>query len=278
MMTRPPLSGTTVCYPLSVSPEFTLERALQGFAQANLQCAELVAIPGYCEHLMPDRMGPVEIEATKRLLDKYKIVPVVLNAAADLTVPEGVEFLGQAMRVAQALGIRVIVAGIEQTGTEEGEARFRQLVPSIVALADRYDVVVALETHGGLINTGIEGVALLKELGSERLKLTYDMANVLYYGGVLPADDLGLMQSDIGRYVAHVHLKDKANMKLRDYDFPPFGTGILHFGPVLELLYAGGYRGVLTLEVELDGHPQSPALVDAALAQSYDYLRQFWSN
>jgi sugar phosphate isomerase/epimerase len=261
-----------------VSPQFTLERALQGFAQANLQCAELVAIPGYCEHLMPDLMGQAEVDATRRLLDKYKIVPVVLNAAADLTMPEGVAFLGHAMRVAHALDIKVVVAGIEQTETGEGEARFRQLVPDIIALAERYDVVVALETHGGLINTGVEGVALLKEIGSERLKLTYDMANVLYYGGVLPADDLGLMKSDIGRYIAHVHLKDKANMELRDYDFPPFGTGILHFGPVLELLYAGGYRGVLTLEVELDGRPRSPELVDQALARSYEYLRQFWSN
>jgi sugar phosphate isomerase/epimerase len=84
------------------------------------------------------------------------------------------------------------------------------------------------------------------------------------------------MGDDIGRYVAHVHLKDKANMKLREYNFPVFGTGILDFNAVLHLLSEGGYRGPMTLEVELDGQPATPELVDEALAQSCAYLQQFW--
>jgi sugar phosphate isomerase/epimerase len=278
MMPRPPLSSTTVCYPLSVAPGFTLERALQGFASAGLQLAEIVAIPGYCEHLMPNRMGDGEIEEVRELLKKYSLSPVVINVAADLTTSEGVAFMGEAMRVARALGVNTIVAGIEQTETANGEARFRKLLPSIISLADRYDVVVALETHGGLVTTGVQGIQLLKEIGSERLKLTYDMANIVYHAGILPNDDLLQMGQDIGRYVAHVHLKDKANMKTRDYDFPPFGMGILDFKSVLELLYEGGYRGVMTLEVELDGQPPSPEIVDSALIQSYDYLYQFWTK
>lgn len=277
-MPRPPLSSTTVCYPLSVSPAFSLERALEGISGAGLHLVELVAIPGYCEHLMPDRMHEDEIEAVHGLLARYSLTPIVLNAAADLTTQAGVDFLGETMRVAQALGVGTVVTGIEQTETPEGEAAFMGLLPRIVDLADWYNVVLALEVHGGLINTGAQGVEFLKRLDSERLKLTFDMANVVYYGGVLPAEDLRRMGHDIGHYVAHVHLKDKANMELRDYNFPAFGTGILDFGPVLELLYEGGYRGAMTLEVELDGHPQSPQLVDAALDQSRRYLEQFWLN
>jgi sugar phosphate isomerase/epimerase len=62
-------------------------------------------------------------------------------------------------------------------------------------------------------------------------------------------------------------------MERRDYNFPPFGTGILDFDSVLRLLSQGGYRGALTLEVELDGQPESPQRVDEALAMSIDYLR-----
>lgn len=277
-MPRPPLGCTTVCYPLSVSSSFTLERALQGFASAGLHLAEIVAIPGYCEHLMPQSMGAEEIEQVRQLLKKHDLLPAVINVAADLTTTEGVAFLGEAARIAHALGVSTIVTGIEQTGTPEGEARFWELLPSIIVLAEQYDVVVALEIHGGLVNTGVQGVALLKEIGSERLKLTYDMANVVYYAGILPEDDLRQMGHDIGRYIAHVHLKDKANMQMRDYDFPPFGTGILDFRSVLELLYEGGYRGTMTLEVELDGQPTNLEIVDRALAQSCDYLYQFWSK
>jgi L-ribulose-5-phosphate 3-epimerase len=278
MMPRPPLSSTTVCYPLSVAPGFTLERALQGFARAGLHLAEIVAIPGYCEHLKPDRIGDNEIEETRKLLKKYELTPVAVNVAADLTTPEGVAFLADAMRVAHALGVSTVVTGVEQTETEQGAARFRELVPSIIDLAERYEVVVAFETHGGLVTTGTAGVQLLKEIGSECLKLTYDMANIVYYAGIPPQDDLAQMGHDIGRYIAHVHLKDKENMKLRDYNFPPFGMGILDFESVLQLLYQGGYRGAMTLEVELDGKPASPDLVDDALIQSYSYLQQFWTN
>jgi sugar phosphate isomerase/epimerase len=131
-----------------------------------------------------------------------------------------------------------------------------------------------LETHGGLINNGVEGAALLRRLGAPALKLTYDMANVVYYGGVLPQEDLAQMGEDIGRFVGHVHLKDKANRKLREYQFPVFGAGILDFSAVLELLNRGGYRGAMAVEVELDGAPQTPEIVDSALVQSLAYLER----
>ncbi len=277
MIPRPRLSSTTVCYPLSVSPRFTLARALEGFRGVGLACAELVAIPGYCPHLTPDAMDAAAIAQVQALLQQQGLETVALNVAADLTTPAGVAFLGHAMRVAQALGAGITVANVEQTATPEGEAGFRALVPTICNLAERYDQLLALEIHGGLIATGVQGVALLKELGADRLKLTYDMANVVYYGGVLPEEDLGRMGSDIGRYVAHVHLKDKANLELGDYDFPAFGSGILDFDRVLTLLHDGGYRGAMTLEVELDGKPETPEQVDTALAASHQYLERYWA-
>lgn len=276
MIAQPLLSSTTVCYPLSVSPRFTLERALQGFSHVGLRFAEIVAIPGYCEHLKPAEMGDQEIENVKQLLKKYDLTPNVINVAANLTTETGVEFLGQAMRVARALGVDRIVTNLDQTETETGAARFMKLVPNIISIARQYNTVIAFETHGGLITTGAGGVKLLKEIGSEWFKLTYDMANVVYCAGILPEEDLAQLGHDIGRFIAHVHLKDKSNMKLRDYNFPAFGTGILDFRAVLNLLFEGGYRGAMTLEVELDGKPETPELVDEALAHSFEYLQRFW--
>lgn len=275
---RPLLGATTVCYPLSVSPCFTLEQAFDGIARSGLNFVEMVAIPGYCEHLRPDQMGDSEIARVQHLLDQYGLSPSVINVAANLTTESGVEFLGHAMRIARALDVRTVVTAVEETESQAGAERFMGLVPVIDTLATRYDVVVALEIHGGLVTTGPGGVATLKEIGSERFKLTYDMANIVYYAGVRPEEDLAEMGQDIGRFIGHVHLKDKANMQLHDYDFPPFGTGILDFGTVLKLLYQGGYRGPMTLEVELDGKPESSKLVGESLVQSYHYLEQFWSD
>lgn len=267
------MGSTTVCYPLSVDPAFSLERALQGIAGAGLKYVEMVAIPGYCPHLVPEAMGEAEIDAVQALLERHGLQASVLNVTADLTTDEGVQLLGHTMRVAQSLGVETVVTHVEHTEEEGGEDRFRARLPEILRQAEQYGTVVALETHGGLVNTGAQGLALLKEVESPYLKMTYDMANVVYYGGVLPEEDLRQMGSDIGKYVAHVHLKDKATMALREYDFPPFGKGILDFGAVLALLEQGGYAGHMSLEVELDGAPETPALVDGALAASYEYLR-----
>lgn len=273
-MTAMRFVGTTVCYPLSVSPQFTLQRAMEGISDVGLQEVELVAIPGYCEHLRPEQMHDHDCAEVRALLHGYNVTACVLNVAADLTTQSGVEFLSQSMRVARELDVNTIVTAIEQTATAEGAERFMRLVPSIVSLAETYGIVIALETHGGLITTGVQGVQLVRQVGSEFMKLTYDMANIVYYAGTRPEDDLAAMGPDIGACIAHVHLKDKANMERGDYNFPPFGTGILDFDSVLRLLFEGGYRGALTLEVELDGQPESPDLVDDALAMSIDYLQQ----
>lgn len=268
------IGSTTVCYPLSVDPAFSLGRALQGIAGAGLSFVELVAIPGYCPHLVPEAMGEAEIESVQILLASYGLQTSAINVAADLTTEAGVALLGHTMRVARGLGVETVVTHVEQTAQEGGEGRFRALLPAILRQAEVYHTVVALETHGGLVNTGAQGLDLLKEVDSPYLKMTYDMANVVYYGSVLPEDDLRKMGSDVGKYVAHVHLKDKATAALREYDFPPFGEGILNFGAVLALLDAGGYQGHMSLEVELDGAPQRPEIVDEALGASYDYLRR----
>lgn len=268
------LGSTTVCYPLSVDPAFTLERALEGIAGAGLQYVELAAIPGYCPHLEPEKMDREEVAAVETLLQRHGLQVSAINVTADLTTEDGVQLLGHTMRISQDLGVDTVVTHVEHTEAEGGEARFRVLLPDILSLAQRYGTTVALETHGGLVTTGAQGLALLKEVDSEYLKMTYDMANVVYYGGVLPEEDLRQMGDHIGAYIAHVHLKDKANMTLREYNFPPFGEGILDFGTVLQLLDEGGYRGHMSLEVELDGAPESPELVDESLASSYDYLQR----
>ena len=182
-------------------------------------------------------------------------------------------YLGHALRVAAELGVATMVTHIEQTADPAGEAAFLANLPQILDLAGQSGAVIALETHGGLINDGVDGAALLR-LGAPALKLTYDMANVVYYGGVLPEEDLAQMGDDIGTYVGHVHLKDKANRTLREYRFPVFGEGILDFAAVLRLLDTGGYRGPMAVEVELDGAPATPEIVDEALARSLAYLER----
>jgi L-ribulose-5-phosphate 3-epimerase len=218
-------------------------------------------------------MNDEDIDRLNDRLTTYGLTPIALSVAADLTTAEGVSLLAHTCRVANRLDVRTVVANIEETGDASGARRFMGFVPAIIAEAERYDVCIALEIHGGLIDTGLQGARLLDEIGSPRIKMTYDMANVVYYSGILPEKDLLSMGDAIGTHIGHVHLKDKANLQTRDYDFPAFGRGVLNVRKVAELLRTGGYVGPMTLEVELDGAPATPELVDEAIFESYEYVQ-----
>jgi L-ribulose-5-phosphate 3-epimerase len=273
----PDFCGTTVCYPASLGPSFALPRALAGIRGAGLDSVELVSVPEYCEHLMPESMSDSEAMALRDDIVAAGLTPVIVNLAADLTSDAGIRRLTEGLRVAGALGARTLVTHVEHIETLEHEQAFVARIDEIAAAAERYDVRIGLETHGGPCSTGKEAVAFVKRLGSPYLGITYDTANVIYYAGVSPEEDLAGIADDIGEHVFHFHLKDKATFRMQEYDFPAFGQGIVDLGELLSTIERAGYEGTITLEVELDGYPATPELVDEALATSTRHLKELLS-
>jgi sugar phosphate isomerase/epimerase len=268
------LAGTTVCYPTVQGEGFSLDHALRGIKSAGLDYVELVSVPKYCEHFMPEAMEGDAAPALRKQVQDAGLTPVAANIAADLTTDAGVERLVTAIRIAPTLHIGTIVTHIEQTETPEGAKAFLSRAGRIVEAAEAFNVRVGIETHGGLCNTGRDAIQLVKSLQSKQIGVTYDTANVIYWGGVRPEEDLASISDDIAEHVFHFHLKDKANMKLREYVFPSFGEGIVDFEKVLAIIVASGYDGYMSLEVELDGYPETSGLVDSAIVASRNYLQE----
>jgi L-ribulose-5-phosphate 3-epimerase len=264
--------GTTVCYPTVQGDEFTLDRALAGIAGCGFKHVEIASVPGYCEHFKPEDLDLDAAARLRRRIEDAGLAPAVANIAADLTTDAGVERLLRCMELSSALGVGCLVTHIEQTATADGARAFHARVERLAECADRHAVRVGLETHGGLCTTGVEAVGLVKQLGSPYLGVTYDTANVIYWGGVRPEEDLSAIEEDIGRHVFHFHLKDKATTTLHEYLFPAFGEGVVDFRRIGSLISSSGYSGYLSLEVELDGHPKTAETVDAALARSLAHM------
>lgn len=271
------LSGTTVCYPTVQGNAFSLNRALEGIRSAGLKYVELVSVPGYCEHFMPEVMDAGAASALRSQVEAVGLVPVVANIAADLTTDAGVERLIKSIELAPSMGLDLLITHIEQTETAEGAKAFFRRIGQVADAAAQHSVRVALETHGGLCTTGRQSIDLVKQLGSPKLGVAYDTANVIYWGGVSPDQDLASIADDISDSVFHFHLKDKANMRLREYVFPTFGEGIVDFRQVLSVIRGSGYKGFLTLEVELNGYPESPELVDRAILSSREYVEAIYA-
>jgi L-ribulose-5-phosphate 3-epimerase len=266
------LCGTTVCYPTVQGDGFSLQRALDGIKAAGINYVELVSVPNYCEHFMPEHMSAKDAQELRWRVEAGGLIPVVANIAADLTTDAGVERLIKSLTLAPAMGIKTVVTHVEQTETEEGARAFFARVHRIVEATEKLQVRLALETHGGLCTTGADAINLVKRLGSAQVGVAYDSANVIYWGGVRPEDDLAAIADDIAPHVFHFHLKDKANMTTREYLFPSFGEGIVDFRQLMSMIAKSTYPGYLTLEVELDGYPSTPGLVDLAIGASRSHL------
>ena len=63
-------------------------------------------------------------------------------------------------------------------------------VASLIPMLEENNLILVLETHGKEHGTGEKLARIVRKIGSPRVKLNYDTANVIFYGGVDPVQDL----------------------------------------------------------------------------------------
>ena len=61
-------------------------------------------------------------------------------------------------------------------------------------------------------------------------------------------DDMFAELRDYGKYVYHFHVKGFIKIEGREYDNPPAGLDMIQWGAVMNMLYANGYKGGLSIE------------------------------
>jgi L-ribulose-5-phosphate 3-epimerase len=256
-MTR--LAGHTNSY-----HSYSLEEALAGIAAAGFQRVELSAVPGWTEHVRFDD------DALRSRIERHGLTAVSVSAHSDLTTPAGLEHCLRAIRWAAEFGIPVVNTAVGGHESEdEDEDAFLASADAIADAAEQAGIVVALETHGGLMGSGERAARLIERIGRESIRVNYDTANVEYYAGVRAAEDL----PRVVRYVASVHLKDDIG-EAGEWNNPALGEGRVDFARVLAILDEAGYAGPLSVEIEFEGEPWPPrSEVDEAIRRSYAYLR-----
>lgn len=248
-----------------------LERALQGIASVGLEHVELAAIPGHCEHVIPEKMGKAELAELRRMLTAYGLEAVSISGHVDLTSASGVEALKRRIDLASELEVAIVNTGTGEAETREKREDFFRNISDAAKYAASRGVTIALETHGGLTGTGPDCLATIERIGSEWVRINYDPANVIYYRGVSPEEDI----KTIAPYVAHFHIKDQIGGQGVPM-FPAVGQGTVDFDAIFAQLKKVGYHGPLSFEVELDYAKffTDPDEEDEALRISIDHIRR----
>ena len=230
----------TVCY-----HPYTLDEAIHGIAATGCACIDLFVASN---HLAYD-LDAVGAEALAGRLGALNLSVQCLNANLGLMDATGVERTKMAISLAPKMGARFIsdtIAGPDSH--EEDLDLFMANIGSVADHAEAEGVTVCLETHGDKTGCGRQIVEVVRRVGHPRVKINYDTANSMFYGGAEPYDDLEAALPELG----YVHLKDKVGGQ-GEYNFPPIGDGEIDFARVLNVLDDGGYEGPISIEMEFTG-------------------------
>ena len=258
---------------------YSLEEALDGIARAGFRSVELSSVPGWTEHVRRDA-DDEEIQTVKDLLAQYRLVPVSLSGHSDLVTDEGVTEFRKALALCRALGIPMITTSTGGHADTSGGSLDEQrdaFLARIGPLADEAaadGITICLETHGGLLATGAISADLVRRIDKPNVGINYDPGNVIFYGDTRPEQDVHQAVDLIN----HIHVKDQIG-GAGNWHFPAVGTGEIDFAAIFAALDAAGFAGPCSVEIEFQGEPwPSLADVDRAMAQSYEYVRQFVSD
>lgn len=259
-----PIIATTDSYKY-----FPLERALQGLSQVGLKHIELLGASEWKPHYDPSTASDEDRAKLLSLLAKYALKILSLSAHSNLASVEGLQKFYDRLAFASSMKIKIVNTGVGDLSSESSRRMFDENIKEIAARAADLGITVALEPHGDWAPSGKVLSEIIAKIGSENIKINYDTANVVFYSGERPEDDIKFAAKD----VAHVHLKDKIGGK-KVWNFPGLGQGEIDFIQIFNALEQVGYEGPFSIEIELTHETERNAeLIDQAFSNSLDYLR-----
>jgi sugar phosphate isomerase/epimerase len=274
------LASHTVAY-----PNTSLERALAGIAQAGFKNVEIAAVPGFADHLIPEEMTNEDYEKVKQLLSKHNLELIsigahlmVESAGTDLLQSasnRAIELTKNRIDLADRLGARWVTIAAGEAKNAEEKNTFYDNMKELGDYAKSRNVIIGLETHGGITATGKSCLEAMNAIMHEYVKINYDTANIRYFADESPEEDLDIIML----HVVHMHLKDIKGQS-GSYEITPLGEGDVNFNKIFEITSKYGFTGPFSVEVELQQRQTTPIVInestiDEGQKKSYDFLQQF---
>lgn len=250
---------------------YSIEEAIDGICAAGFHYIELTATKGWTEHVFPT-MSFNYLNSVKDRLENAGLVPFAMSGHTNLMDTERIGDFIANMRLANFFGCDYIVSSIGEAhlkdkavaSNEEVARHIQNLTPFL----EEYDLDLVLENHGEHA-TGQVIKEIVELVGSTRVSVNYDTANVIYFAGVNPLVDLPRCIDRVG----YMHIKDKIGGK-GEWNFPALGKGAIDFPAILRLLGKAGNDCPLSIEIEFtSAGSKDLAEVNQAVRDSYAYLK-----
>ena len=251
---------------------YSIEEALEGIHKAGFHYVELTATKGWTEHVFPTQTFSYLL-GLKKKMQELSIIPFALSGHCNLMDRERMKDFAENIELARFFGCQYIVSSVGEAHLEDKETAGNDIlaanIKSVIPLLEDADMTLVLEIHGAHCNGKI-----LKEIvdliASDYVRINYDTANAIFYGGVKPEEDMQNCKDEI----AYMHLKDKRGGQ-QEWDFPALGKGTVNFPKIFENLENNKNACPFSIEIEFTKEgPKDIAEVNQAVLDSYQYLKE----
>lgn len=250
---------------------YSIEEALEGIRKAGFHYIELTATKGWTEHVFPNQ----SFEYLCKLRDEMKamdIVPFSMSGHCNLMDKQRLADFILNIKLAAFFHCEYIVSSIGEAHLEDKTKSsndiLAQNIKSVIPYLEEYDMKLVLEAHGEH-STGTILKEIVTLINSDRVKINYDTANVIFYGDVNPSEDIDICIDDVD----YMHLKDKAGDK-KQWNFPALGKGYVDFETIFNKLNKANNNCPYSIEIEFtEAGPASLKEIDDAVMDSANYLK-----
>lgn len=234
--------------------------------------------------------------AVRGMLEDYEIELSQIDAAFPISGPEGpstaVPYVISAIRWAALAGCPMVdtTDGLEKPeGYSEQKvlAAMKECYLRIMEVAENYDIVVNIETHGYFTGRPDTMEAMLDFVDSPLLRMTFDTGNVYIAG-----EDPNVFLRRFVDKVAHVHVKDVAPALSESSRGSQSGIGMshsaigegenaAHIRACMKTLRENDFSGAVSLECDAAGGPVMERSLDwfqqlvDSLGYEHDYHPHF---
>ena len=222
--------GTNLC------KGYSFEKALDIVKKSGFTYVEPSSIINMCEHVRPEEMTAEYASKVKAMLAEKGLKCYALSGHVDLTEEKQFHDFLKKIAFAGRIGAKMINTN---SGPLQKLDIFYKNMKEIIKEAEKWDVVIGLESHGDIVSTAKDSVEIFKYFHHPLVRLNYDTGNTLFYsGGKVKVEE------DIKygfEYLAHLHLKD-IRIRGKDAAYVPIGAGDVHFPAFFKTLSTLGRK------------------------------------
>lgn len=257
---------------------FSVDQALEAISQAGFKYVEIASVSSWTPHIMPD-FDDAEIKRIQNKMATLGLSCIALSGHVNLTDEARLNDFRANMALANRLGAKWIISSTGEAHFGEDEVMADDvLIKNIKALLpdlEKYGLKLGIEVHGEY-GTGESILKIVDGVASPLVGVNYDTANVVFYGGKNPHDEIKTCL----RGVNFVHLKDKVGLD-NTWNFPAIGKGDLDLVKLIRYMNEHGYEGPLSIEIEYtadftmrDKVEGDYEIASDILKDSYRYLKE----